>query len=399
MVNVSGLDVPPPGARVNTVTWAVPTAEISAAEIAAVTPVAPTKVVVLLLPFHWTTEHGNKLLPITSKRNAAPPTVALGGLSEEMTGAGSVAGGVSVAGDTMVNCAEFEVTDAETLDTVTVAVPGNAASAAVIAAVSCVTFTNVVGRAEPFQFTTSPLAKFVPFTIRVKPEGLQYGVEDGESVLMVGATIENAIALDVPPPPPDVGLNTVTWAGGTAAAMSVADIAALSCVGPAYVVARVPPFHCTTEHGTKPLPVTFKLNPDVPAVAPAGKRDVRTGAGSAAGVDTLKEKEFELTEKLDTETCAVPMEAVSEAEIKAVSCVALTNVVARGELFQLTTEPFTKFVPFTVRVNPEELQDGVEDDEVVEEDNEVMAGGEIVNGTFWDVFPPDPTGGGVNKTT
>ncbi len=59
------------------------------------------------------------------------------------------------------------------LDAVMAAVPGNAVSAAVIAAVSCVALTKVVGRGEPFQLTTIPLTKLVPFTVSVKPEGLQ----------------------------------------------------------------------------------------------------------------------------------------------------------------------------------------------------------------------------------
>ena len=52
--------------------------------------------------------------------------------------------------------------------TVTVAVPAVAISAAVIAAVNCVAFTNVVVLAAPLNFTTDVDTKPVPFTVRVK---------------------------------------------------------------------------------------------------------------------------------------------------------------------------------------------------------------------------------------
>ena len=64
----------------------------------------------------------------------------------------------------------------------------------------------------------------------------------------------------------------------------------------------------------------------------------------------------------------------------AVSCVELTKCgSARRIPSQSTTEPFTKFVPFTVRVNPAGVHDGVVFDEVVEAESEVMVGGTIVN--------------------
>ena len=86
------------------------------------------------------------------------------------------------------------------------------------------------------------------------------------------------------------------------------------------------------------------------------------------------------------------------------SCVELTKVVASGVIvggvpgtIHSTTDPFTKFAPFTVRVNPEGLHDGVVFDEVVEDDKEVMVGGMIVNEMgVGDVPPP---GARVNTTT
>ena len=114
--------------------------------------------------------------------------------------------------------------------------------------------------------------------------------------------------------------------------------------------------------------------------------------------------EFDAAVGLDMVTAAAPGKAVSAAEIAAVSCVALTKVVARGVPFQLTTEAATKFVPFTTRVNPDAPQYcmeaiGVEDGKI---EVEVIVGGgggcgPIVKFTRFDtsvvvvaVVPEDP---------
>jgi len=154
--------------------------------------------------------------------------------------------------------------------------------------------------------------------------------------------------------------------------------------------------HCTLEHGRKLLPVTFRENAAVPAVAPTGEIEV-IDAVESDEAEIVKDAGAEFTPELDTVIDAVPAEAISEAGMVAVSCVELTNVVARGELFQSTTEPFTKFVPFTVRVKPEGLHDGVVFDEVVEDDKEVMVGGMIVN--EMEVGDVPPPGARVNTTT
>jgi hypothetical protein len=110
---------------------------------------------------------------------------------------------------------------------------------------------------------------------------------------------------------------------------------------------------------------------------------------------------------VDTSIFTLPAEAVSETGIVAVSCVELTNVVARavviaGEdpdagIIQSTTEPFTKFMPVTVRVAAEGLHDGVVFD-VVEEDDDVLLiiGAAIENDVCVEV---PPAGLSVNTCT
>ena len=79
MVNVSALDVPPPGVGLVTVTDAVPAVATSAARIEAVTCVELTKVVVRVLPAKLTVAPLTKPVPFTVKVKAAEPAVAVEG--------------------------------------------------------------------------------------------------------------------------------------------------------------------------------------------------------------------------------------------------------------------------------------------------------------------------------
>ena len=88
IVNDTVADVPPPGAGLVTVTVAVPAVAISAAEIAAVSCVALTNVVVLAAPLNFTTDVDTKPVPFTVRVKAAPPAVALVGEREVSVGAG-----------------------------------------------------------------------------------------------------------------------------------------------------------------------------------------------------------------------------------------------------------------------------------------------------------------------
>ena len=55
---------------------------------------------------------------------------------------------------------------------------------------------------------------------------------------------------------------------------------------------------------------------------------------------------------LTTVTLAVPFAPMSLAGMTAWSCPLLTKVVARAAPFQRIWEPFTKWLPLTVRVKP-----------------------------------------------
>jgi len=157
-VNVEALEVPPHvipligtgvhplGAGVVTVTGTFPTVAISAAGTGAVIPVGPTNVVINAPAPQFTAEQGSKLLPITERTKAAPPAAAFAGISLLIEGTGKDDGAVKEKGRELVLV--------PAPDTRTVTGPGKAVSAYVMAAFNCVALTNVVGRGEPFQFTT-----------------------------------------------------------------------------------------------------------------------------------------------------------------------------------------------------------------------------------------------------
>lgn len=212
-----------------------------------------------------------------------------------------------------------------------------------------------------------------------------------------GKTV-NVSAFDVPPPPPVVGVVTVT---GTiaAAARSVDKIAAFTPAGLANVVVRGLPFHCTTEHGTRLPPLvlllasTPRMNAADPTCALAGKSLVIAGTGSAVVTgEIVNGEDAEASAgnvELETVTFIGPGNATSSTEIAAVSCVALTKDVARGEPFQLTTSPLgTKFVPFTVSVIPDGPQATVLFAEVEDADSDVMVGSTTGNETAFETVVP-----------
>lgn len=161
IVKVTELDVPPPGAGFVTVMAGVPPLATSLAEIAAVSCVELTNVVVFALPLNFTTELLTKLEPLTVSVNAADPAAMVEGCSVVIAGTGLLAA-------VMVNVTAFDVPPPGAgFVTVTAGVPLLVTSLAGIAAVSCVELTNVVVLAFPLKFTVDPFIKLEPFTVSV----------------------------------------------------------------------------------------------------------------------------------------------------------------------------------------------------------------------------------------
>ena len=139
------------------------------------------------------------------------------------------------------------------LMTVTLAVPAVAMSPAGMAAVSSEVLTKVVLRLEPFHRTVDSFTKFEPWTERVKEE-LPAVAEDGLSRAIVGSGLlmvkvtSFEVRLSLPLPSLS-GLVTVTRAV-PAMAISLAAMAAVSCVLLTKVVGRLAPFQFTCESDT-----------------------------------------------------------------------------------------------------------------------------------------------------
>ena len=200
-------DVPPPGAGFVTVTFNDPAVAICAAVIAAVTCVALTTVVVAAVPLKLTTEDELKFVPLTVNVKAAPPASALDGESDVIVGTGLFT----------VNGEAPEVPPPGAgLVTVTLNVPAAAMSAAVIAAVTCVEFTNVVVLEFPLKFTVAPVTKPVPLTVSVNPAAPAIALV-GEIVVIVGGGFVTGKMTVVEVPPPGAGLVTNSGRDASAA--------------------------------------------------------------------------------------------------------------------------------------------------------------------------------------
>jgi hypothetical protein len=107
---------------------------------------------------------------------------------------------------------------------------------------------------------------------------------------------------------------------------------------------------CTVAPETKPVP-EMATEIGGPAMAVFGETEVIWGTGFSRIKETGLEMPGEGTGfSTVIEALFGDGSAMSEARIDAVNCVVLTNCVTRAILFQLTSAPPTKLVPFTVSV-------------------------------------------------
>src|SRR5262249_3196178 len=134
-------------------------------------------------------------------------------------------------------------------------------------------------------------------------------------------------------------------------AMSLAGIAAVTCVPLTNVVVRLEPLTWTTAPFAKFEPLAVNVKPGPPAVALLGEMLARDGGGFVTLNVTAAEGPPPGS-GLKPEIERPRAEAMSDAGIGAVSWVLMTNVVVRPEPLTCTTAVETKLLPVAVSVKP-----------------------------------------------
>ena len=168
----------------------------------------------------------------------------------------------------------------------------------------------------------------------------------GENDVIVGIAlvIDTVMTADMPP----IGVGLVTpIVALPATAVRVGSTVALSSVALRNFVFNADPFQVIAEEEIKPLPTTSRTGED-PAAIDVGEMDASTGTGLAR---TVRGTEAEVPPPgagVKTAIWKTFPEACSAAVNEALSCVLLTNVVARDTPLTCTTEEEMKFVPVTL---------------------------------------------------
>jgi hypothetical protein len=163
-------------------------------------------------------------------------------------------------------------------------------------------------------------------------------------MLVIVGTTENNPGAETAPP----GFSTVIVTS-PGAAISVAVTAAVSCVALTKLVVRAELPHITTDPDTKLLPVTVSVKDDPPGGADFGLKSFTAGPSGLIGKFTPGEET--VPPGLPTVITVLLGFAMKLEGTTAVNCVALTKVVVSDEPAQITTDPETKPVPVTVRLN------------------------------------------------
>ena len=146
----------------------------------------------------------------------------------------------------------------------------------------------------------------------------------------------------------EFGFITVTvWA--PVDAMSVAETCAVSEVVDRNVVVSKEPSHSTVDPLTNPLPVTARVNAELPSAAVDGFKLAIAGGVCVALTVKLALPES-VPSGLLTVIVATPVVDSKLAGIVAVSCSPETYAVASCVPFHSTSESGRKFAPFTVSV-------------------------------------------------
>jgi hypothetical protein len=137
--------------------------------------------------------------------------------------------------------------------------------------------------------------------------------------------------LEIAPP----GLETVTAAESTELDM-LAGTDAVNCAVLTNVVASGEPFHITVAPGRNLVPLTVNVNAGTPSVAALGLRLVSMAAGGLI----VNGVWLEVTpSRLTSVTVTPSANSIRLDGTNAVTCVALTSVVWRGNWFQRATTP------------------------------------------------------------
>ena len=196
----------------------------------------------------------------------------------------------------------------------------------------------MVASGEPFQATLVLAVNPAPLTVRLNA-GEPASAVCGEMLLM-----ESPLVM--------VKVRGAGWGWALIVTDAVPGVAtsdactvAVSWVEETKVVARDAPFQMICVAAVKPVPLTVREKDGPPATVVLGERLVRVVAdvmvkvrGAGWGCALM------VTE-------AVPGVATREAGTVAASWLAETNVVVRGEPFQVTCDAAVKPVPLTVIVN------------------------------------------------